>query len=79
MTILSSGQSSVLMCTMVDAKNSTSTVGPHSRSAFERFVYASLTLKLLDQIRTLLQFFCLVSCVVTFPRVVRSVLPNFTN
>ena len=45
------------MCKMIDAKNSTSTVGPHSSSAFERFVYASLTLKLLDQIRTLVQFF----------------------
>ena len=56
MAILSSGQNSVLMCTMIDAKNSTSTVGPLSRSAFERFVYASLTLKLLDQIRTLVQF-----------------------
>ena len=57
MTILSSGQSSVLMCKMIDAKNSNSTVGPHSRSAFERFVYGSLTLKLLDLIRTLVQFF----------------------
>ena len=59
MTILSSGQSSLLMCKMIDAKNSTSTVGPRSRSAFKRFVYASLTLKLLDQIRTLVQFFFL--------------------
>ena len=41
-------------------------VGPHSRSAFERFVFASLTLKLLDQIRTLVQFFSL-RCVCTFP------------